>query len=189
MLVFVTGPRGAGKTTFCERLFRSLTVEVPLPGTGIDSLAILSHRQADDNGYDLEVLRSSPAPRLRAPLARRSEMFPDWTGAVIGPWVFSRTAFGLAENSFEEAFEGLKKGGLLVLDEVGPLELKHGRGFSRILPWIPELPRAVVVIRPGLLGALASRLGSSGVIEVEPGMVDDGPGLQGLLRRAGEALG
>lgn len=209
MIVFVTGPRGAGKTTFCDVLFRFLTVEAPATGPLRKGLALLSRRLPDDTGYDLETLQpqlsanpSVGAPsenpdgspvsgldRTRLPLARRGNLAPDWKGDVLGPWVFSADAFRHAEKRFDEFFAGLAKGGPFVLDEIGPLELKLGRGYAKILPRLPELPRVVVVVRPGLLGALLGRMGSSAVIEVEPGIVDDGPGLKRLLRRAGEALG
>jgi hypothetical protein len=215
MIVFVTGPRGAGKTTFCESLFRYLTVD--------GSIAFLSRRQPDDKGYDLEILQSPPpenpsaegplrspggklVSRFRIPLARRVDAAPDWTGDTLGPWVFSGDAFALAEKRFEEALDGLGKGGVLLLDEVGPLELTLGSGYSKILPRVVELPRVVMVIRPGLVGTLAARLDSHAknsertsptpdpafpdpvVIEILPGLLGDPRELERLLRRAGEAL-
>ncbi len=215
MIVFVTGPRGAGKTTFCEFLFRYLTVD--------GNIALISRRQPDDKGYDLEILQSPPpknrsagnpvrspggrpVPRVRLPLARRVDAAPEWTGDTLGPWVFSGDAFALAEKRFEQALDGLGKGGVLLLDEVGPLELTLGRGYSKILPRVVELPRVVLVVRPGLVGTLAVRLGAHAdnsestsptpapafpdpvVIEMLPGLLGDARELQRLLRRAGEAL-
>ncbi|MFW5842828.1 MAG: hypothetical protein ACOCW6_02785 [Spirochaetota bacterium] len=197
MLVFVTGPRGAGKTTFAGLLLRSLTADAPVCRSFERSLAFLSRRLPDDTGYDLEILQTPPPHDSAAgglivsrglPLARRRDAAPDWTGDALGPWVFSGAAFRLAETRFEEAFVNLTKEGLFILDEVGPLELKLGRGYSQILSRLPGLHRGVVVVRPGLLSALAGRVGATTVIEVEPGAVDDGPELQRLLRRAGEAL-
>lgn len=221
MIVFVTGPRGAGKTTFCELLFRYLTLEAPVSRGGTASLALFSRRQPDDKGYDLEILQSHPpenpaaaldADPIRRPLARRSDEASEWTGDTLGPWVFSEEAFGLAEERFIVALDALERGGLFLLDEVGPLELKLGGGYSRILPRIALLPRVVVVVRPGLIGSLVARLNSDGgsagssdsgpdrvlqastagapvLITVEPGTLDNPSELQRLLRRAGEALG
>jgi hypothetical protein len=202
VIVFVTGPRGAGKTTFCELLFRYLTVEAPVSGGGKASLALLSRRQPDDKGYDLEIFQSRPpgnaaagleTDRIRRPLARRSDVARDWTGDTLGPWVFSDEAFGLAEERVTATLESLERGGLLLIDEVGPLELKLGGGYSRILPRIAVLPRVVVVVRPGLIASLGARLnsyaGAPVLIEVEPGTLDNATELRRLLRRAEEALG
>ena len=49
---------------------------------------------------------------------------------------------------------------LLVVDEIGPLELEQGRGLAPVLEPLAagRVPRALVVVRAWLLDALRARL-------------------------------
>lgn len=204
----MTGPRGAGKTTFCELLYYHLTVELPVVPNGAWSLALFSRRAQGTEGYDLEIRSDTGTPRGAAdagsqiiPLARQSKAAPQWAGGILGPWVFSQDAFDRATSSFERAFNGLTRGGLFVLDEVGPLELKLGRGFTPILDQALALPRLVTVVRPALVDSLrkepaslgdpangTERSGGGALLEIEPGILDDKHERRRLLRIAEEAL-
>ncbi len=211
----MTGPRGAGKTTFCELLFSRLTLNEPIAPERVGppvprSLGLFSHRASGIEGYDLEIRTNgatssggvAPGSRL-LPLARRSIKAPasEWSGGNLGPWVFSQNAFERAQKSFEAAFDGLEQGGLFVLDEVGPLELTLRRGYAPLLPRVAALPRFVVVIRPGLIDSLREELARlSGSVqtpgtgrqvmlfEIEPGILEDQNERRRLLREAEEAL-
>lgn len=211
----MTGPRGAGKTTFCELLFSRLTLNAPIAPERVGppiprSLGLFSHRASGIEGYDLEIRTNGATssggvePRSRLlPLARSSIQGPgpEWSGGNLGPWVFSQDAFERAQKSFEAAFDGLEQGGLFVLDEVGPLELTLRRGYLPLLPRVAALPRFVVVIRPGLIDSLREELARlSGSVqtpgtgrqvmlfEIEPGILEDQNERRRLLREAEEAL-
>lgn len=208
MTLLVTGPRGAGKTTFCDLLFHELTVEAPIGPEGTRSLALFSHRASGEAGYDLEIRensgRAAPLTGLESqvvPLARQSLVAPEWTGGILGPWVFSQAAFDGARTSFDRNFDALERGGLFLLDEVGPLELSLGRGYAPLLPRAAALPRFVVVVRPGLVDSLRGEIvrharapltagpqGPVTLVEVKPGSLQDQTECRRLLRRAAEAL-
>ncbi len=58
---------------------------------------------------------------------------------------------------------------LLVIDEIGPLELKRGGGFAFALEPLadPErIPNAIVIVRRELVDELAERLGRPDMVRV-----------------------
>jgi nucleoside-triphosphatase THEP1 len=58
---------------------------------------------------------------------------------------------------------------LLVIDEIGPLELRQGGGFAFALDPLGDpvrIPNAIVVVREDLAGELAERLGREDAITV-----------------------
>jgi nucleoside-triphosphatase THEP1 len=88
-------------------------------------------------------------------------------GETIGPYTFRQEALAWAIARLEEAVAGGQRGGdagLLVVDEVGPLELVHQGGFAAILEPLadPErVPHALVVVRQQYVDVLERLLGRS----------------------------
>jgi nucleoside-triphosphatase THEP1 len=59
---------------------------------------------------------------------------------------------------------------LLVIDEIGPLELKRGGGFAFALEPLADpvrIPNAIVIVRRELVDELAERLGRPDMVRVE----------------------
>jgi len=136
MLLVLTGPVHAGKTTFLTRV---------LPGwraLGLACDGFLSPA-APGGGYDLLEIDSG---RRRPYLRRDGE-----AGAErVGPYAFVPETLERARTILRRA----RPGGLLVVDEVGPLELEGGG------------------LWPALGGALAVRTGHS-LLVVREAILDD----------------
>ena len=173
MFLLVTGPRGAGKTSFCRELLTRLG-HLPDQEVPFGALAFLSDRLspagAREAGYDLTVLsyrservrknafRWIETDRRSLPLLRSRDALPEGEGPSVGPWRFSESTFAEAIALFEREAPRLRSGDLLVIDEIGPLELRLQEGFAPLLERVSLLPRVVVVVRPSLVANLKTRL-------------------------------
>ena len=143
VLLVVTGPKNSGKTTFCRALARLAR------GTGVDVAGVLTEKRWE------QVSPSAPAPRLLVADLRsgKTAALGEWRG---DRWVLSGEGieFGLA------ALRAALPCDLLVIDELGPLELKRGQGWSPAIPLLAQAGYrlAVVTVRRELVGLLESRL-------------------------------
>jgi nucleoside-triphosphatase THEP1 len=145
MVLVLTGPVHAGKTTFLEKAWPRWSAR------GLSCAGFLSPAVRDANGgtgYDLVEL---PGGHRRPYLRRHGE-----AGTVrIGP-------FSFVAGSLDRALAILREAGrpdLLVVDEVGPLELR-GEGLwpgLRDAVRRPELT-ALLVVREGILEELGAAL-------------------------------
>lgn len=148
----MTGPRGSGKTSLALEVFRLAGVA----GLSAGGLVTVGGRRPDGRPSGLSTLdlRSGES----RPLAWRPE------GAPEAALVFSAEAFAWGIGRFLDA-AGLSPS-LLILDEIGPLEL-HGRGgWAPLLPRLSQLAawsRATVLLttRQGLEEELETLLGTS----------------------------
>ena len=145
MVIVLTGPVRAGKTTFLERACRRWSER------GLSCAGFLSPAITDANGesgYDLLELPSG----LRRPYLRRLEE----PGAErIGPFAF-------VSGTLERARSILRDPGridLLVVDEVGPLELRGGGLWPALREAIRRPERtSLLVVREAILGDLSAAL-------------------------------
>ncbi|WP_146049343.1 hypothetical protein [Alkalispirochaeta sphaeroplastigenens] len=171
VVTILTGTRGAGKSRFCLSLARSHRGVAALVSPscqddqgrrfGIDALVFPGEARFPlarvvDPACPPRRASGRDRPRYTLAAAPREELpFP---GVPLGPYLFSPAAFDGATASLREL---LLRGGnrLVVLDEIGPLELERGEGFAALLgellrgEGVPLLP-LVVVVRPSLVGAL-----------------------------------
>ncbi len=145
MIVVLSGPVHAGKTTLLERATALWTAR-GLICAGFLSPAVTD--EAGEGGYDLVEL---PTGRRRPYLRRRG---PEGAERV-GPYVF-------VPETLERARAIIRAAGAaepLVVDEVGPLELEGGGLWPALRPALEPAGRGLLlVVRETLVGDLAARL-------------------------------
>lgn len=145
MVLVLTGPVHCGKTTFLER------ASADWEARGVRCCGFLSPVVTDESGetgYDLLELPG----RLRRPYLRRQGP-PD--AERTGPFVFVPAALERARAILRRP----RGAALLVVDEVGPLELRGGG----LWPDLGEAVRrpegtALLVVREDILAGLAAAI-------------------------------
>jgi len=139
-LAVVTGPSGAGKTTWCTAL-TDVAQACGLRIGGLLSPAVFEG--SVKTGIDLTDLSSGATRRLAH---RRTTPQPD---APTRRWQFEAETVRWANEVLSEITDC----DLLLLDELGPLELVHGKGFTAGLEVLNRQPYRIglTVIRPSLL--------------------------------------
>jgi len=162
----LTGPVDSGKTTFLRGVLTGASA--PRPRSGYLSLRVLGERETE--GYDLFDLRDESV----RPFLRR-DGDPSWPR--VGPYYLDPEALSLAERIILES----PQDSLLIVDEIGPLELSG----SGVWPALAGVLRGgerdiVLVVREGLLETIQNRLdGQPAIIYRE----NDRPGLRKVLGR------
>jgi nucleoside-triphosphatase len=145
--VILSGESGCGKTTLCTRIVAMARAR----GLAVAGV-VTPPRLADGRkiGLDVEDIRSGQ----RRPLAEAyAESHPSIAGAMAGPrmgsWQFY--ADGLAWGAM--ILRHATPCDLLVIDELGPLELLQGQGWTVGLEVLrgSRYHMALVTARPGLL--------------------------------------
>jgi nucleoside-triphosphatase THEP1 len=144
-LTLLTGERGVGKTSLCLKIVESAS------RSGWSVAGLLSPGRFVDGvktGFDVVNLGSSE----RRELAQRNPN-PDGNG-VLQMWIFDEDVLAWGNQKLKDA----PACDLLVVDELGPLELTLGRGWTAGLDLIGggQYRQAVVVIRPELLAQARS---------------------------------
>ena len=144
MVAVLTGPVHSGKTSLLVRAVPAWRAR------GLACGGFLSPAATDEagDGYDLfEIGPDRRRPYLRtrgAPAAER-----------VGPFVFAPEALERARAILRAA----EPDGLLVIDEVGPLELEGGGLWPALGGLLGVRPGPLLlVVREGLLDAVAARL-------------------------------
>jgi len=154
MIYILTGPVGAGKTSLLERSLPALRAR----HAGLDGY--LSLRVLDGGetaGYDLLDVRTA----ARTPLLRRRG---ESAGAPVGPYVLLPEGQRCAEAILGRD----RSGGLLIVDELGPLELAGGGVWPALTAALAAGNRpALAVVREALLADFRVRF-SGREVEVIP---------------------
>jgi nucleoside-triphosphatase len=159
-LTILSGPRGTGKTTWCQRLLQRAHQE-GRRARGLISPAVWV--AGDKTAIDLLDVSSGERQRL----ASRRDLVDcaSGEGPVTSDWRFHSQALEWGNRVLEQALaEGLRGDELLLLDELGSLELEQGQGLQTGLAlldtWVqigPAGGRAWVVVRPSLLQVALAR--------------------------------
>jgi nucleoside-triphosphatase THEP1 len=130
-VILLIGAVGAGKTTALMNLTRQWRA------SGRDVRGILAHRVMEEErliGYDLEVIGEGK----RASLARRGG-----TGLEkIGPFAFSKAGLALGRRALRESAAAQ----VVIVDEIGPLELKEGGWAREVVELLRESGAALVLV-------------------------------------------
>ncbi len=185
-LLLLSGRRGAGKTALCGRLAALAA------GEGIPTSGVISHRLPGGRGPRVGLEAEAVPSGERWPLAWVGPL-PEGGAGQRAPAAWSWGRFHFLPAGFERAvrlLEEARRSGcrLLLIDEVGPLELVRGLGFRPFLERLaagdsagaalPAGARVLVVVRPTLLAEAARLLqplqpgGPPEAIEVTPGNRD-----------------
>jgi nucleoside-triphosphatase len=138
----VTGWRDAGKTTFCRKMTQVAKA------AGWDTAGILTLGEVQNGqktGFIAEDLRTSERRSLIS-----LNPYPK-PGIILGPWYFNPETLDWGNQIFREAL----RCDLLVVDELGPLELIERRGWTSALEALAtrQFRLALVVVRPELVDA------------------------------------
>jgi nucleoside-triphosphatase THEP1 len=149
-ILLLTGSIGVGKTTVAERV-AGLALRQGLACGGLLAPAMLNACGQKAGIWGVDV-----ATGERRPLARTDR---DLGGPVIGPYSFDAAALDWATAVVASALDACD---LLLVDEIGKLELWQGLGLAPILPRLAagEAHRALVLVRESLLDELRGRLGT-----------------------------
>ena len=162
-VVVVTGARGSGKTTAILEATRTLR----LRGAAVAGFAQPgTWANGERTGFDLVDVSSDE----RAVLARRADPAHGEHGTG---YRFERAGFTLGEHALARA----RPGCVLVVDELGPVELR-GRGHMsavRRALTTPGLQVAVIVVRRSLVPTLLAALSLPDVTVVDVERHDDQP--------------
>jgi nucleoside-triphosphatase THEP1 len=145
MVLVLTGPVHAGKTTFLEEACARWAAR-GLPCTGFLSPVVTD--AGGETGYDLlELPRGPRRPYLR----RRADPAAERTG----PFAFVPEALDRARAILRDP----GRPGLLVVDEVGPLELQGGGLWPALREEVRRPDRTVLlVVREEILDELVAAL-------------------------------
>jgi nucleoside-triphosphatase len=136
-LLLLTGPSGSGKTTLCSQLVSSAREAGLLVG-GILCPAVFE----DGKKVAIDQLDISSGERQRLGVRSYGEN-------TVGCWQLDERVIARGN----QVIASLRDEDLIIIDELGPLELEEGYGYEQALPLLDEgrYHRAVVVVRPALL--------------------------------------
>lgn len=199
MIAIVTGPRQVGKTRWLERLMDAADA------SGLRCVGLVSpgrwKRRADGTLEKVGIDALLLPERTKIPYATRRDLTEEDSGS------FSQADEAkLAWRVYDDAIErinahfdtlyvpGLGSQDLLIVDEIGTLELVHGKGFTSALRLLDNpaeaardsnsMPNAVIIMRPELLETTKKRLtpawGEPLVIEITES--DSYLGIESLIR-------
>jgi len=145
MNILLTGERQMGKTTVCKQV-AELT-----HGLGYDPAGVLAPALLDEDGLPMAyhaLMVSDGEQRLLA------QANGDLDGLRTGRYSFDVDVFSWVIGRLRRAIsQGCD---LLIIDEIGPLELEQRRGLAPILSDLSDgrLPPLLLVVRSELAGRL-----------------------------------
>ena len=144
----LTGPIGVGKTTVCQRV-AGLARERGLSVGGTVTPAIY-----DQSGEKIGIALIDLETAERRVLAHLDRGQP---GLKVGKYGFDVQVLAWGCDILDRA--AVAGCDLFLVDEVGPLELVEGQGFTRALTVLETgiLPRTLTVVRPALLDQVRQR--------------------------------
>jgi nucleoside-triphosphatase THEP1 len=146
-IAILTGPFGSGKTTACRQLADLARQR------GLDCAGIVCPARFDGAhkvGIDLLDLRTGECSRLAEADNQPSELRTTRYRFDADVMAWGVTVLDMACPC-----------DVLIVDEIGPLELERGQGWVNVLKVLSEgqFGLAVVVVRPGLVDAFGAAVG------------------------------
>jgi len=146
----LTGPVGVGKTTVAERVVGLLRRQ------GLTCGGLLAPAMPSPCGQKVGIWGVNLRDGERRILARTDR---EMGGPAIGPYSFDAATLAWALAAVEDAVGTCD---LLVVDEIGKLELWQGIGLAPILAPLAagRAPLSLLLVREPLLAELQQRLGA-----------------------------
>ena len=141
----ISGPRGAGKTTYCaEIIAQARAAEMSVGGLLCPAVF--------ENGKKVGIDQIDVSTGERRRLGTRGNKDHENT---VGCWQMDASVLAWGN----EIITQLKVEDLIIIDELGPLELEAGDGYQEALRLLDEkrYRLALVVVRPALLPVAQSR--------------------------------
>jgi len=164
-IIILTGERGIGKTTFCQTLMEKVE-RIGGHVTGVLSSA----RFKGETKVGIDIINI--ATKQKYHLAKRKKT-ADLQSATPG-WEFDQEMLSWGNTIFDLN----QKSDLLIVDELGPMELVHNKGWLNGIKMVNQrnYQLAIVVIRPKLINigkhlwpeSEILRLQSANNVEFEP---------------------
>jgi nucleoside-triphosphatase THEP1 len=149
----LTGPVGVGKTTVAERVVGLARRKGLLCG------GLLAPAMINRCGQKVGIWGADVESGERRILARTER---NLGGPSVGAYSFDTNALAWAVTVIERALApaALRSYDLIVVDEIGKLELWHGTGLAPVLPKLAAGAgrRSLVLVRDSLLAELQARL-------------------------------
>lgn len=144
----LTGPVGVGKTTVAERVVGLARRQ------GLACGGVLAPAMINSCGQKVGIWGVELGTGERRILARTDR---DLGGPSIGPYSFDAAVLGWTVGAVMRSMGACD---LLVVDEIGKLELWHGTGLAPVLSRLAagEVDRSLVLVRDSLLNELQARL-------------------------------
>ncbi len=135
-IVLLTGERQIGKSTLCYKLVDCLR------DNGYQVTGLLTRRTGS---HDLEVTEIHTAEIYPLTLP-----FDSQVDRLLGNFIFSPEAIDRSNSALDTSFPTH----VFILDELGPLELKHHKGWVKVIQMLAkqDYDIAFIVVRPELLG-------------------------------------
>lgn len=166
MIVILSGQIGIGKTTICKKVIEQARADGHACG------GVVSRKGRDEVGRAVIRVEDLSAGGGKAILAREGEPFKDGTSA--GRFHYSPDGIAYAGKAILSGAEA----DLLVIDEVGRLELEGG-GLAPAMAeaGLNKLDRVLIVIREFLVDEAVEKLGlrSQDPVMISYGNRDDLP--------------
>lgn len=155
--MFLTAPRGAGKTTICAEF----VVQIREAGSSVGGF-ICPAVFEDGVKTGIDLLNLSNGERRRLGMRSSNE-----GKATIGDWKLDEDVIAWGNQILAE----IKDEDITIIDELGPLELEEGYGFQEGLRLLDEghYRSALVVVRPALLPLACLRWPKARVLDLERG--------------------
>jgi nucleoside-triphosphatase THEP1 len=150
-VLILTGKIGTGKTTACRKAVKK-AVEKGLAAGGILTPPI--YEDGTKTGFYAEDLGTGERWVLGS-----KDTDPGSPGTVFGMYRFLIGGFARAFGVLKTAIAD--RCGLIVLDEIGPLEIVHKKGFWRMLETLFDVKDSylLLVVRPSLIEDVKKLLG------------------------------
>jgi nucleoside-triphosphatase len=154
-LVLIAGPSGSGKTTCCSEIV-SQASDIGLSVGGILCPAVFE----GETKVGIDQLDISSGERQR--LGVRSY---DSNDTTVGCWHMDERVIARGN----EILADLKDEDVIIIDEIGPLELEEGHGYQQALCLLDEgrYRIAFVVVRPALIPLAALRWPQAQIFSLE----------------------